>query len=413
MIRTGAELAALCEELRAAGRFALDTEFLGERTYVPRLCLVQIATTISSPLWIPSPSGLAPLWALVADPSVQVVLHAAREDLRLAYYGGGRLIPRNIFDTQVAAGFIGLPLYPLSYARLTEALMGVKLGKGETRSEWDRRPLTPEQIQYARDDVRYLLPMADRLQAVLARLGREGWMREEMERFSTPGVYEPDPELAYLRLRGPKTGLTRRPTALLRAVAAWREREAADRDVPARRVLPDEALTELATRPPRRLTDFARLRYFPAGEDVSLGPPLLDALEAGRAVPEDQLPAPLIGGGDEETPPERAVADLLYALGESLCLSRDLSPELVICKSRCAAFGAGPGRSPRCSPAGAGRLSARNCAVSLREKQALSFMSPKTGRRYLFKKFPRLLPSRKKGPAIANGGAFLAEWAVA
>jgi ribonuclease D len=334
MIRTGEELAALSEELRAAGRFALDTEFLGERTYVPRLCLVQIATerfiALVDTLAV---RDLAPLWALIADPSVQVVLHAAREDLRLAYYGGGRLIPRNVFDTQVAAGFIGLPLYPLSYARLTEALMAVKLGKGETRSEWDRRPLTPDQIQYARDDVRYLLPMADRLQAVLTRLGRDGWMREEMERFSTPSVYEPDPELAYLRLRGPKTGLTRRPTALLRAVAAWREREAADRDIPARRVLPDEALAELATRPPRRLTDFARLRYFPAGEDVSLGPPLLDALEAGRAVPEDQLPAPLTGGGDEETPPERAAADLLYALGESLCLSRDLSPDLVISKA--------------------------------------------------------------------------------
>ncbi len=347
MVRTHEDLAALCDELRAAGRFGLDTEFLGERTYVPRLCLVQISTeTFIALVDTLAVKNLAPLWALVADAAIGKVLHAAREDLRLAYYGGGRLIPRNVFDTQVAAGFVGLPLYPLSYARLTDALVGVKLGKGETRSEWDRRPLTPEQVQYARDDVRYLLPMADRLQDVLRRLGRDAWMREEMERFSVPSVYEPDPDLAYLRLRGPKTGLTRRPTALLRAVAAWREREAADRDVPARRILPDEALTELATRPPRRLTDFARLRSFPAGEEVSLGPPLMEALDAGRAVPDDQLPPPLVGGSDDETPADRAAADLLYALGESLCLSRDLSPELVLSKADALLLARGRAESP-------------------------------------------------------------------
>ena len=131
MVRTGEGLAALCGELRAAGRFALDTEFLGERTYVPRLCLVQVATAeFIALIDTIAVRDLAPLWALVADPEVETVLHAAREDLRLAYYGGRRLIPRSIFDTQVAAGFVGLPMYPLSYARLTEALMGVKLGKG-------------------------------------------------------------------------------------------------------------------------------------------------------------------------------------------------------------------------------------------------------------------------------------------
>jgi ribonuclease D len=347
MIRTDEELAALCEELRTAGRFGLDTEFLGERTYVPKLCLVQISTeTFIVLVDTIAVRNLAPLWELVADPTIGKVLHAAREDLRLAYYGGGRLIPQNIFDTQVAAGFVGLPMYPLSYARLTEALMGVKLGKGETRSEWDRRPLTPDQVAYARDDVRYLLPIADRLTTVLTRLGRLEWLHEEMERFSTAGVYEPDPDLAYLRLRGPRSGFTRRPTALLRAVAAWREREAADRDVPARTLLRDEALSELALRPPRRLTDFARLRAFPVGEDVALGPDIIRALDEGRAVPEDQLPAPLVGGGDDETPLERAAGDLLYALGESLCLRRDLAPELVISKADALLLARGRAETP-------------------------------------------------------------------
>lgn len=342
IVRTDEGLAALCEELRAAQRFALDTEFLGERTYVPRLCLVQVATsTFIALVDTVAVRNLAALWELIADPTVDKVLHAAREDLRLAYYGGRRLMPANIFDTQIAAGFVGLPMYPLSYARLTEALMGVKLAKGETRSEWDRRPLTPEQVAYARDDVRYLLPIAERLESVLGRLGRLGWMREEMARFSIADVYEPDPELAYLRLRGPRSGFTRRPTALLRSVAAWREREAADRDIPVRTLLRDEAVAEIALRSPRRLTDFSRLRAFPAGEEVSLGPDILRALDEARALPDDKLPDPLVGANDDETPRERAAGDVLYALGESLCLSRDISAELVLSKADALALARG------------------------------------------------------------------------
>jgi ribonuclease D len=320
IIKTDAGLEALCAELGAAGRFALDT--------------VQIATPQSIALVDTiAVKNLAPLWALVADPDVEKVLHAAREDLRLAYYGGNHLIPRGIFDTQVAAGFIGLPLYPLSYARLVEALEGIKLSKGETRSEWDRRPLTPDQIRYARDDVRYLLPIREKLGGVLQKLGRDGWMTEEMERFSDPRTYEADPELAYLRLRGSRSGLTARPTALLRAVAAWREREAAVRDTPTRSLLRDEVLTELALRPPRRLTDFARLRGFPEGEELDLGPGLLAALETARTLPEDQWPAPLAGALDEGTPAERVSGNLLYALGESLCLARRIASELVLARA--------------------------------------------------------------------------------
>ncbi len=332
-IRTPDALAELCGSLRAAGRFALDTEFVGERTYLPRLCFVQVATeefiALVDTLAF---DELGPLWDLVADPSIQKVLHAAREDLRLAYYGGGKRLPQNIFDTQVAAGFIGLPSYPLSYARLAEALMGVKLNKAETRSEWDRRPLTPAQLEYARDDVRYLLPITGKINRLLERLGRVGWMQEEMGRFSEARTYETAPEEAYLRLRTGR-GFTARPTALLRAVAAWREGEAAARDVPARSLLRDEVLIELAQRPPRRLTDFRRLRGFPEMEEVSFGSPLLDALNAARALPEDKLPLPLSGTGPEETPRERALGDLLYGLGEALCLNRNLAPELALTKA--------------------------------------------------------------------------------
>jgi ribonuclease D len=311
-IRTPDALADLCGLLRAAGRFALDTEFVGERTYLPRLCFVQVATeefiALVDTLAF---AELGPLWDLITDPTIQKVLHAAREDLRLAYYGSGKRLPQNIFDTQVAAGLIGLPSYPLSYARLAEALMGVKLSKAETRSEWDRRPLTPAQLEYARDDVRYLLPITDKINRLLERLGRAEWMQEEMGRFSDARTYETAPEEAYLRLR---TGR-------------------GFRDVPARTLLRDDVLIELAQRPPRRLTDFRRLRGFPEMEEVSFGSPLLDALNAARALPEDALPAPLSGTGPEETPRERALGDLVYGLGEALCLDRSLAPELALTKA--------------------------------------------------------------------------------
>lgn len=345
-VKTSDALAELCDRLRAAGRFALDTEFVGERTYLPRLCFVQVATeefiALVDTLAF---ADLDPLWDLVADSSIQKVLHAAREDLRLAYYGGGKRLPVNIFDTQIAAGFIGLPSFPLSYARLAEALMGVKLSKAETRSEWDRRPLTPAQLEYARDDVRYLLPITDKINRMLGRLGRVEWMDEEMGRFSEARTYETAPEDAYLRLRTGR-GFTARPTALLRAVAAWREEEAAMRDVPARSLLRDEVLIELAQRPPRRLTEFRRLRGFPETEEVSFGSPLLDALNAARALPDDKLPPPLSGTGPDETPRERALGDLLYGFGEALCLDRNLAPELALTKADALAIARGQAGAP-------------------------------------------------------------------
>jgi len=340
-VRTPDALTALCHNLKEAGRFALDTEFVGERTYLPRLCLVQVATTEFIALVdTPAVGAMDPLWDLVADPGVEKVLHAAREDLRLAYFGGGKRLPAGVFDTQIAAGLIGLAPYPLSYARLAEALMGVKLSKAETRSEWDRRPLTPAQLEYARDDVRYLLPIADKLGGLLGRLAREPWLREEMARFSEARTYEVASEEAYLRLRNAR-GFTARPTALLRAVAAWREREASARDVPVRSLLRDEVVIELAQRPPRRLTDFRRVRGFPEGEDVTLGPPILDALNEARALSEEQLPPPLAAGGPEETPRERVLGDLLYAVGEALCLERNLAPELALTKADALALARG------------------------------------------------------------------------
>jgi ribonuclease D len=193
--------------------------------------------------------------------------------------------------------------------------------------------------------VRFLLPITDKMDRMLERLGRAAWMEEEMGRFSDARTYETAPEDAYLRLRTGR-GFTARPTALLRAVAAWREEEAAARDVPARSLLRDEVLLELAQRPPRRLTEFRRLRGFPETEEVSFGAPLLDALNAARALPDDKLPPPLSGTGPEETPRERALGDLLYGFGAALCLDRSLAPELALTKADALAVARGQTGTP-------------------------------------------------------------------
>ena len=333
IVRTNDGLAEISEKLRSYERFALDTEFVGERTYLPTLSLVQIATVDWIVLIDPiSISNLDPFWELVADPDIEKVLHAAREDLRLACVNSG-LAPRSIFDTQVAAGFVGLPQYPISYAKLVEAITGVRLSKSETRSEWDKRPLTPEQIRYAKDDVRYLLEIRNKLGNVIEKLGRTDWFVEEMGRFSDPGYYITDPEDVYLKLRGPRSGMGARQTAVLRAVAAWREREASEMNVPARTILRDETLTEIALRPPTHLSEYKRLRNFPAGDEVTIGPHILAEIQAVRRLTEDELPAPLASLGETETPAQKAFSDLAFALATIHAQANRLSPELVLSRA--------------------------------------------------------------------------------
>jgi ribonuclease D len=336
IVRTQDGLDGLVDELRAAGRFALDTEFAGERTYIPQLCLIQVATEQFIGLVdAQAVRNLGPLWDLVADSSVEKVLHAAREDLRLSYYGGGRLLPAGVVDTQIAAGLVGLSQFPLSYARLVEALTGVRLAKTETRSDWERRPLSPDQIRYARDDVRYLLPIADRISRLLRSMGRTEWLREEMQKYYEQGIYEPNPEEAYLRVRGSRSGFASRPTAILRALAAWRERESALRNVPVRTLLRDEVLCDVALRAPKRLTDLMKIKNFPPGEEVTLGPDILASVEAGRAVPPEQLPLPL-AQQDEDTPQQSKFIDLIAATGALRCLEHSIAPELALTRATAA-----------------------------------------------------------------------------
>src|SRR5947209_3148446 len=247
---TGETASEIAAAARAAGRFGIDTEFVSEGRYRPLLCLVQVAVSDRIELLDPI-AGFdhEPLAAVLADPDVEVVLHAGSQDVAILRRVWG-VSPCNIFDTQIAAGFAGFSAQA-GYGNLLQAALRVRLQKSAGFTRWDRRPLTPEQLEYARKDVEDLLALADELERRLASSGRLEWAREECRRLEAV-TDERDPETAYRRL--PRVNQLRsRARAVARELAAWRERTAQAEDRPVGSVLPDVALVEIARRQPTEL----------------------------------------------------------------------------------------------------------------------------------------------------------------
>jgi ribonuclease D len=257
-LETAADIARLAAEVRAAGRMALDTEFLWERTYAPVPCLVQIATAdrivIIDPI---TGADIAPIAALVADPEVEVLMHAPAADLVL-FGRRFRVRPVRIFDVQLVAGFVGLGT-SLAYDRLVERVLRVRLVHNETFSNWVKRPLSTTQIAYAADDVRHLHALADALTRDVAARGRTAWVDDELARRYGPTAAAPDPRQAYLKVarRGRLSG---RQLAVLREVAAWRENEAETSDLPVGWILKDPTVIEIGRTIPRDATAIGAVR---------------------------------------------------------------------------------------------------------------------------------------------------------
>ncbi|MFN2389785.1 MAG: ribonuclease D, partial [Actinomycetota bacterium] len=242
------ELEEAVAEARAGGSVGLDTEFLREKTYKAKLCLLQLATRRAIYLVDPLAGlDLREVGDLISDPAVEVVVHAGRQDFELFYVGWG-IVPRNVFDVQVAAGFAGLG-GSLPYGRLVQAATGVALEKGESYSDWCKRPLTPSQLDYAADDVRYLLPAREHLGARLEQMGRTDWVREEMKLLEDPATYSIDVNEVWRKVSG-RGSLSGRQVSVLRELARWREETALRRDIPRGWVVKDQVLVELARRAP-------------------------------------------------------------------------------------------------------------------------------------------------------------------
>ena len=289
MKMTTAELAAVCKRFAAFDTVTVDTEFMRETTYWPKLCVVQLASPEEAVIIdaMTPEIDLDPFFKLMADEKVMKVFHAARQDIEIVYHRGG-LIPHPVFDTQVAAMVCGFG-DSISYDQLVNRLTGARLDKSSRFTDWSRRPLSERQIEYALADVTHLRDVYQALAARLAEQQRTDWVREEMEVLTSPETYRLEPELAWKRLKL----RVRKPIelAILQEVAAWREREAQARDVPRGRVLKDDAIYEIAQQQPTTAAALAQLRTIPRGFERSRSAEeILAAVKEVVALPKDQLP---------------------------------------------------------------------------------------------------------------------------
>lgn len=266
---------------RAAGSIGMDTEFLREKTYRAKLCLVQIATTDTIYLIDPVRGlDLRRVAALIADEDIEIIVHAGKQDFEL-FYEEYEVVPSRVFDVQLAAAFAGYGS-SLPYGRLVGELAGVQLVKGESYTDWCRRPLTEAQTRYAADDVRYLREISERLAKELHDLGRSEWAREEMRRqFEDAEAYRFDPEVAWRRVSG-RGSLSARQLTVLKEVARWREETASGRNVPRGWLVRDPSLIEIARRGPSSMGELKAIRGFNAREAERSAQEIIAAVKTGR-----------------------------------------------------------------------------------------------------------------------------------
>ncbi|MFL5236737.1 MAG: ribonuclease D [Rhizomicrobium sp.] len=289
IVETTAALEELVGELEHAPYVALDTEFMRDQTYWPKLCLMQVAAP-GGPAAIIDPLAngidLAPIYRLIAKPEVVKVLHAARQDIEIFWHQGD-VIPDPLFDTQIAAMVCGFG-DSASYETLVRRLTNAELDKSARFTDWSRRPLSPRQLEYALGDVTHLCQVYEKLSRELQRTGREAWVREEIAALKDEDLYELDPANAWKRLK-PRT-TNKRFLGVLAAVAAWREIEAQTRDMPRQRIVRDEALLEIAAHPPENAAGLERIRAVPKGFAASRsGKALLEALQQGLNAPPPEV----------------------------------------------------------------------------------------------------------------------------
>ncbi len=313
LITTSEALTALCDRLANEEFITVDTEFLRERTYYPELCLVQIAGSQELALIDSLAPGidLAPLGALMALPNLRKVFHAARQDVEIFLHLFDA-VPANMFDTQIAAMVAGYG-DQVGYDSLVQSVTGGHIDKAHRFSDWSARPLTTAQLNYAAADVTHLRQVYERLLDRLTREGRAEWVAEEMAELAEPGTYRADPETLWEKLR-PRTG-NRRMLAALRAICAWREREAQRVNIPRQRLLKDESLLEIAATMPTDADGLARVRGITKGfSEGKSGQGLLAALESAKALHDDELPhSPNAKDGPRPSPALVALLKVLLA----------------------------------------------------------------------------------------------------
>jgi len=315
-----------CTLAKEQGRFAFDTEFVMEDRFEAEVCLVQLATQHSIFLVDPFLElDLRPIWELVCDDSVETVVHAGQEDLAVCFREVGQ-VPRRIFDVQIAAGFVGLD-YPISLQKLVQALMHIRLHKSKTLTDWRKRPLSAEQLRYAAEDVSYLLASRKKLHDRLTARRRITWAEEEFRHFEDRTLYDRDEEDKLRRVKGMST-LKGQELTIARCLLAWREELARQLNRPARVVLKDHLLVEIAKHGisnPGELRDLRGLNM----SDRNVHALTAEVLRA-KALPAENIP--LVKSHDFEDPRESVLIALATAVVRGYCLDCDLAYGLVASK---------------------------------------------------------------------------------
>jgi ribonuclease D len=327
-VTTTDQLTAALQLLSADAFVALDTEFMRESTYYPALCLVQAAGSahcvVFDPLTI---ADLTPLWHFLADRSRIKVLHAARQDLEVLSQSMERIglrIPGPVFDTQVAAGLLGMSAQ-IGYAGLVMARLQHELPKGLARTDWAHRPLRAEQLTYAADDVRYLAQLYPGLRTELAAAGRLAWLEEATLELEDAGLYRTEPAAAWRRLKG-LDRLAPHQRAAAKALAQWRETRAMQSDKPRGWILADDTLRELAERLPASEAELQRVRSLPAGVIRKRGAELLALIAASSAAAANEPPMHIPPRPD---PAQLARVSELLALVRAQAQQLSIAPELL------------------------------------------------------------------------------------
>jgi len=319
-------VAAFCARQKGAEFVTIDTEFMRERTYWPILCVVQVAGPGEAIAIDALAEGidLKPLLALMSDPSTLKVFHAARQDLEIFFQLSGE-VPHPIFDTQVAGMVCGFG-DAASYETLVKRLAGASLDKASRFTDWAHRPLTERQINYALADVVHLRTVYDRLQHLLAENGRTAWFAEEMGDLVDPAIYRSDPHQAWRRFRI-RGRADRKFLGVLRALAAWREQAAQQRDLPRGRIMRDEAVLEIASHAPKTIEALARTRSLGKGvAEGKLGKEILAAIADGLADPD---PPPAVPAKAEAPPGIGPLIELLRVLLKQRCEDFQVAQKLV------------------------------------------------------------------------------------
>jgi ribonuclease D len=322
VVTTSAALAELGAHLESLEAIGLDTEFLRERTYRAELCLVQVSA--ASDAWCVDPlalTDLAPLTRAFTAPDTIKVMHASRQDIEVLLPVTGLVRP--VFDTQIAAALAGLPAQ-VGYAELVRRLIGRELAKTHTRTDWSRRPLSPEQIEYALDDVRYLLPLKSLLEEQLQKLGRLEWLAEELAALTDARTFSTEPEHAWQRIKGLR-GLDAERLRLAQQLAAWRERRAIERNRPRGWILDDTALREIVLQVPRSAQALNAIAEVPAGVVKHCGEDLLACVRAADIAD----PPPAVPARMRPDPLKTALVKKLGALNQAISADLGLSPEIL------------------------------------------------------------------------------------